>query len=53
MPFENRIGCRRRIPDPDRSGSDEWAHSPAALGDLFRQMQDAVMIGQKAARVGQ
>jgi hypothetical protein len=25
------------------------SHSPAAVGELFRQMQDAVMIGQTAA----
>ena len=28
------------------------SHSPAAIGDLFRQMQDAVMIGKKAANPG-
>ena len=27
------------------------SHSPSAIGDLFKQMQDAVMIGQKAAEV--
>jgi hypothetical protein len=25
------------------------SHSPAAMGDIFRQLQDAIMIGQKAA----
>jgi hypothetical protein len=25
------------------------SHSPSAIGDLFEQMQDAVLIGQKAA----
>jgi regulator of protease activity HflC (stomatin/prohibitin superfamily) len=29
------------------------AHSPAAIGDLFQQMQDAVFIGQKAANASQ
>ncbi len=29
------------------------AHSPAAIGDLFQQMRDAVFIGQKAANVAQ
>src|SRR5450432_4640261 len=29
------------------------SHSPVAIGDLFQQMQDAVMIGQKGATVGQ
>ena len=28
------------------------SHSPAAIGDLFRQMQDAVMIGQTGANAG-
>jgi hypothetical protein len=29
------------------------SHSPAAVGDFFRQMQDAIMIGQKAANLSQ
>jgi len=29
------------------------AHSPAAIGDLFQQMQNAVFVGQKAANVAQ
>src|SRR5205085_5247959 len=29
------------------------SHSPAAVGELFRQMQDAVMIGQTVATAGQ
>ena len=29
------------------------SHSPAAIGDLFQQMQDAVLIGQKAANAPQ
>ena len=29
------------------------SHSPAAIGDLFQQMQDAVLIGQKAANASQ
>ena len=37
----------------DRSNTIFVSHSPAAVGDLFRQMQDAVMIGQKGATVGQ
>jgi regulator of protease activity HflC (stomatin/prohibitin superfamily) len=35
----------------DRSNTIFVSHSPAAVGDLFRQMQDAVMIGQTAATV--
>ena len=37
----------------DRSNTIFVSHSPAAIGDLFRQMQEAVMIGQKGATVGQ
>jgi regulator of protease activity HflC (stomatin/prohibitin superfamily) len=37
----------------DKSNTIFVSHSPAAVGDLFRQMQDAVMIGQKGATVGQ
>jgi hypothetical protein len=29
------------------------SHSPAAIGDLFQQMQDEVLIGQKAANASQ
>jgi hypothetical protein len=29
------------------------SHSPAAVGELFRQMQDAIMIGQKGASISQ
>jgi hypothetical protein len=28
------------------------SHSPASVGELFRQMQDAVMIGQTGAEAG-
>jgi regulator of protease activity HflC (stomatin/prohibitin superfamily) len=37
----------------DKSNTLFISHSPAAIGDLFRQMQDAVMIGQKGASVSQ
>jgi len=37
----------------DKSNTLFISHSPAAIGDLFRQMQEAVMIGQKAAMVSQ
>src|SRR5277367_5162246 len=33
----------------DSSKTILMSHSPGAVSDLFRQMQDAVMIGQKAA----
>src|SRR5499427_8266473 len=36
----------------DKSNTLFMSHSPTAMGDLFRQMQDAVIIGQKAAAAG-
>jgi regulator of protease activity HflC (stomatin/prohibitin superfamily) len=39
----------KEIGAQDKSNTLFMSHSPAAIGDLFRQMQDAVMIGQKAA----
>ena len=42
----------KEIGSNDKSNTLFMSHSPAAMGDLFRQMQDAVMIGQKAAAAG-
>ncbi|HWO29089.1 MAG TPA: hypothetical protein VNO32_09845, partial [Candidatus Acidoferrum sp.] len=36
----------------DKSNTILMSHSPAAVSDLFKQMQDAVMIGHKAADLG-
>jgi len=36
----------------DKSNTLFMSHSPTAMGDLFRQMQDAVIVGQKAAAAG-
>jgi len=43
----------KEIGSQDKSNTLFISHSPAAIGDLFRQMQDAVMIGQKGATVSQ
>jgi regulator of protease activity HflC (stomatin/prohibitin superfamily) len=43
------LDTMKEIGANDRSNTILMSHSPAAVGDLFRQMQDAVMIGQKAA----
>ncbi len=43
----------KEIGASDRSNTIFISHSPAAIGDLFRQMQEAVMIGQKGATVSQ
>ena len=42
----------KEIGSSDKTNTLFMSHSPAAMGDLFRQMQDAVMIGQKAAAAG-
>ncbi len=36
----------------DKTNTLFMSHSPAAMGELFQQMQDAVMIGHKAAAAG-
>jgi regulator of protease activity HflC (stomatin/prohibitin superfamily) len=47
------LDTMKEIGANDKSNTILMSHSPAAVGDLFRQMQDAVMIGQKAASAGQ
>jgi regulator of protease activity HflC (stomatin/prohibitin superfamily) len=39
----------KEIGAQDKTNTLFMSHSPAAMGDLFRQMQEAVMIGEKAA----
>jgi regulator of protease activity HflC (stomatin/prohibitin superfamily) len=39
----------KEIGAQDKTNTLFMSHSPAAMGDIFRQLQDAVMIGQKAA----
>jgi hypothetical protein len=39
----------KEIGSQDKTNTLFMSHSPSAIGDLFKQMQDAVMIGQKAA----
>jgi regulator of protease activity HflC (stomatin/prohibitin superfamily) len=45
------LDTMKEIGTQDKSNTIFMSHSPAAVGDLFRQMQDAVMIGQTAATV--
>jgi len=47
------LDTMKEIGAQDKSNTIFVSHSPAAVGDLFRQMQDAIMIGQKAASVSQ
>lgn len=42
----------KEIGGQDKSNTVFMSHSPGALGDLFKQLQDAVMIGQKSAAAG-
>jgi regulator of protease activity HflC (stomatin/prohibitin superfamily) len=46
------LDTMKEIGANDHSNTILMSHSPGAVGDLFRQMQDAVMIGQKAANPG-
>jgi regulator of protease activity HflC (stomatin/prohibitin superfamily) len=39
----------KEIGAQDKTNTLFMSHSPAAMGDIFRQLQDAIMIGQKAA----
>ncbi len=43
------LDTMKEIGANDRSNTILMSHSPAAVSDLFKQMQDAVMIGHKAA----
>jgi regulator of protease activity HflC (stomatin/prohibitin superfamily) len=45
------LDTMKEIGTQDKSNTIFISHSPAAVGDLFRQMQDAVMIGQTGATV--
>ena len=47
------LDTMKEIGAQDKSNTIFVSHSPAAVGDLFRQMQEAIMIGQKAASVSQ
>src|SRR5580693_7928327 len=47
------LDTMKEIGANDKSNTIFMSHSPAAVGDLFRQMQEAIMIGQKGASVSQ
>ena len=46
------LDTMKEIGSNDRSNTILMSHSPAAVSDLYRQMQDAVLIGQKVANPG-
>jgi regulator of protease activity HflC (stomatin/prohibitin superfamily) len=45
------LDTMKEVGAQDKSNTIFLSHSPAAVGDLFRQMQDVVMIGQTAANI--
>jgi regulator of protease activity HflC (stomatin/prohibitin superfamily) len=47
------LDTMKDIGTQDKSNTIFMSHSPAAVGDLFRQMQEAIMIGQKGASLSQ
>src|SRR5579864_2372531 len=47
------LDTMKEIGSQDKSNTIFLSHSPAAVGDLFHQMQEAIMIGQKVAAVSQ
>src|ERR1700733_6256130 len=46
------LDTMKEIGSNDKSNTILMSHSPGAVSDLYRQMQDAVMIGQKVANPG-
>src|SRR5579862_4312983 len=46
------LDTMKEIGANDKSNTILMSHSPAAVSDLYRQMQDAVLIGQKMANPG-
>jgi len=43
------LDTMKEIGAQDKSNTVFVSHSPGAIGDLFRQMQEAITVGQKAA----
>jgi regulator of protease activity HflC (stomatin/prohibitin superfamily) len=46
------LDTMKEIGSQDKSNTIFVSHSPAAIGSLFEEMQNAVMVGQKAAAAG-
>ena len=46
------LDTMKEIGTQDKSNTIFVSHSPAAIGTLFEEMQNAVMVGQKAAAAG-
>jgi hypothetical protein len=46
------LDTMKEIGAQGKSNTLFMSHSPGAIGDLFRQMEEAVMVGHKAAAAG-
>jgi hypothetical protein len=46
------LDTMKEIGTQDKSNTILMSHSPAAIGSLFEEMQNAIMVGQKAAATG-
>ena len=46
------LDTMKEIGTQDKSNTILMSHSPAAIGSLFEEMQNAIMVGQKAAAAG-
>jgi hypothetical protein len=46
------LDTMKEIGTQDNSNTILMSHSPAAIGSLFEEMQNAIMVGQKAAATG-
>src|SRR5207249_11469237 len=46
------LDTMKEIGAQDKSNTLFVSHSPGAIGELFRQMEEAIMVGQRAAAVG-
>ncbi len=44
------LDTMKEIGAQDKSNTILMSHSPSAVGDLFRQMQEAIIVGQKASQ---
>jgi len=47
------LDTMKEIGAQDKSNTIFVSHSPSAIGDLFKQMQEAVMIGEKVSQLSQ
>jgi len=46
------LDTTKEIGAQDKTNTVFMSHSPGAIGDLFRQMEEAVVVGHRAAAAG-